>query len=141
MNSSEPYRVVAPSQVRGARYGSLEYVLRMDLFKRSWAHRSVTSITIAIVATTATTLVLLASQHLGHEHASQARPRFHIKTMYHATLELLCMTSTYESSPVCIQYALPCLRDIDRSALELHLSDESHETHSHAIAPYRSLRI
>lgn len=67
---------MAASQVRGARYGSLQYVLRMDLFKRSWAHRSVTSITIAIVATTATALVLLASQHLGHEHASQARPRF-----------------------------------------------------------------
>lgn len=72
-------------QVRGARYGSLEYVLRMELFKRSWANRAIIALTTACVGLTTAALLVLASSHL-HQQASPQVCR---------TLNLLCITYTY----------------------------------------------
>lgn len=53
------------------RYGSLKYVLRMELFKHSWVNRAIVTVTTFWMLVTTVVFMGLASRHLRQEGSSQ----------------------------------------------------------------------
>ena len=58
-------------QISGARYGTLEYILRQELYKRSAANRAIIIVTTVCLILATVVMMIVAAVHLHREKTSQ----------------------------------------------------------------------